>query len=37
MPNAMPEKKQAKRYVLTVLKENGSYEALTEEELDRFE
>lgn len=33
----MPERRQSKRYVLTVLRENGQYEPLTEEELDRFE
>lgn len=31
------DKKQTRRYVLTVLKENGQYEQLTEEELDMFE
>ena len=36
VPNPVQEKKQAKRYVLTVLKD-GEYEPLTNEEMDRFE
>ena len=39
MTSSQPEKKelQSKKYVLTVLRENGNYEPLTAEEMEAFE
>lgn len=35
--SGVPDRNQPKRYTLTLLRENGQYEPMTEEELNQFE